>query len=114
MPFCLHLSFLYRAVLTTFALRLKHYEKGMVITVDGTDLSALRYLEAPEGPERTLKFLRFCLRAREPRLTYACNPISEPQLQRLVELISEECEEEGGKGESPRKGEVLVEIKNIR
>jgi hypothetical protein len=43
-PFCLHLSFLYRTILTTFALRLKHYEKGMVIAVDGTDLSALRYL----------------------------------------------------------------------
>ena len=88
MPFCLHLSFLYRNILTTFALRLKHYEKGMVIAVDGTDLSALPYLEAPEGPERTLKFLRFYLRNSEPRLTYACNPISESQLQRMVELIS--------------------------
>jgi hypothetical protein len=43
-PFCLHLSFLYKAILTTFALRLKHYEKGLVINIDGTDLSALRYL----------------------------------------------------------------------
>jgi hypothetical protein len=49
-PFCLHLSFLYKAILTTFALRLKHYEKGMVISIDGTDLSTLRYLEMLEGP----------------------------------------------------------------
>lgn len=75
-PFCLHLSFLYRAILTTFALRLKHYEKGLVINIDGTDLAALRYLAAPEGPERSLKFLPFCLRSKEPRLSYACNPIS--------------------------------------
>jgi hypothetical protein len=43
-PFCLHLSFLYKVILTTFALRLKHYEKGMIISIDGTDLSSLRYL----------------------------------------------------------------------
>lgn len=46
-PFCLHISFLYRAILTTFALRLKQYEKGMVINVDGTDLSAHRCLTVP-------------------------------------------------------------------
>lgn len=83
-PFCLHPSFLYRTILTTFAFRLKQHEKGTVISIDGTDLSALRYLETPEGPERSLKFLRFCLRSREPRLTYACNPITEAQLQRMV------------------------------
>lgn len=44
MPFCLHISFIYKVILTTFTLRLKHYEKGMVISIDGTDLSSLRYL----------------------------------------------------------------------
>lgn len=43
-PFCLHLSFLYKAILGTFAARLKSYEKGMVISIDGTDLSVLSYL----------------------------------------------------------------------
>lgn len=47
MPFCLHLSFLYKAILTTFAIRLGRYEKGLVIHIDSTDLSSLRYLQVP-------------------------------------------------------------------
>lgn len=60
----------------------------MVISIDGTDLSSLRYLEVPEGPERSLKFLKFCLRTREVRVSYACNPMSEAQVQRMLEMIS--------------------------
>jgi hypothetical protein len=37
--------------------------------------------------------------------------MSEPQLQRMVELISE-CEEESSETDSPKKSGVLSEIRN--
>jgi hypothetical protein len=43
-PFCLHLSFLYKVILSTFSLRLKSFEKGMVVSIDGADLTTPRYL----------------------------------------------------------------------
>lgn len=59
-----------------------------------------------------MRFLRFCLNTKEKRTSYACNPMSESQLRRMIELIPEECEEEG-KVESSGK-QVLSEIKNVR
>lgn len=47
-PFCLHPSFLYRVILTTFSLKLT--EPGIVIAIDSTDLSAFRYLDVAETP----------------------------------------------------------------
>ena len=89
-PFCLHVSFLYKVILKTFANRLKNNEKAMVINIDGSNFKTSEYLEIPEGREINIKFLPFCLNHfLELRSAYASNPITEDQLVKMIEMISD-------------------------
>lgn len=93
-PFCLHPSFLIKVIIKTFSLRLRSNEKGLVVNIDTHNLKSVRYLQTPEGRELKMKFLKFYLQQDAPHNTYSCNPLTELQLHKLVEIISEEIEEE--------------------
>jgi hypothetical protein len=47
MPFCLHHFFLTQVIMRIYINRLKSFEKGLVISIDGTDLKSLNSLKAP-------------------------------------------------------------------